>query len=280
MVTRCAGGAASGVRFSPPRHMKLISLNTWGGKYFEDLIDFIKAHLDADIFCFQEIYNTTSDVKAYKDIRANLLSEIKNILPNFNFFFFPTLLGNDDKAEKTDFDLSYGLATFVRKSIKIEYYQSYFIYKPKSLKEVDKEFSNIATPLQVTSFHLNEKKFLIFNFHGTPYPGPKKDTPKRINQSKSIKNILNYFAGEKILVGDFNLLPETESIKLLDNVMVNLIKKYKIERTRSRLSPFWGKEGFQKFADYTFVSKEVKVKSFEVPDVKISDHLPMILEFD
>ena len=34
------------------------------------------------------------------------------------------------------------------------------------------------------------------------------------------------------------------------------------------------------FADYTFVTSGIKVESFEVPDVPISDHLPMILKFN
>lgn len=259
--------------------MKLISLNTWGGKYFEDLISFIKKHQDADIFCLQEIFDTTSEIKTYKDLRANLLSEIKNILSDFNYFYFPSLFGYDNNVKRVNFNLSLGLAIFVKKTISVDYHQNYFIYKSKTSKQLQEDFSNQPIPLQVISFHSNGKKFLIFNFHGTPFPSPKTDTPMRINQSKYIKKILNFFYGAKILVGDFNLLPQTESIKLLDNVMQNLIKKYKIERTRSRLSPYWGKDDFQKFADFTFVSKNVKVKDFQVPDVKVSDHLPMILEF-
>ncbi|OGZ48935.1 MAG: hypothetical protein A3G60_01890 [Candidatus Ryanbacteria bacterium RIFCSPLOWO2_12_FULL_47_9c] len=38
--------------------MKLVSLNTWTGKIFEPLIEFITVHKDADIFCFQEIFRT------------------------------------------------------------------------------------------------------------------------------------------------------------------------------------------------------------------------------
>ena len=260
--------------------MKLISLNTWGGKYFDDLIVFIKKHKDTDIFCLQEIYDTKSDIKQYKTlIRANLLAEVKNILSDFNYYYFPTLFGYDDEAEKTDFDVSYGLAVFVSKSIKVDYRQNYFIYRTKSLRQIDKKFSNLATPLQVISFHLNNKKILIFNFHGTSFPADKLDTKNRLDQSKKIKEILNYFEGAKILVGDFNLLPQTKSIQMVEEHMRNLIREYHIERTRSRLSPFFGKVDFQKYADYTFVSKEIKVKSFTVPDVQVSDHLPMILEF-
>lgn len=59
----------------------------------------------------------------------------------------------------------------------------------------------------------------------------------------------------------------------------NLIKEFNIEKTRSKLSPYAGKSNFQKFADYIFVSEDVNVTRFEVPDLEISDHLPMILEF-
>ena len=41
-----------------------------------------------------------------------------------------------------------------------------------------------------------------------------------------------------------------------------------------------GPYGFQEFADYAFVSPEIVVTSFEVPDLPISDHLPMMLEID
>ncbi len=261
--------------------MKLISLNVWGGKLYQPLIEFIKTYsLDTDIFCFQEIFDTKSEIKSYKNIRANLLSEIKNILPNFNYFYFPTLFGLNDKCKKVDFNLSHGVAVFFKKTITVDYHQNYFISRPHSLKSIKEDFSDIAVPLQVVRLHADNHIFLVFNFHGTPFPAPKVDTKQRINQSKYVKKILNYFKGTKILVGDFNLFPDTESIKLLEENMINLIKEYKIDRTRSMLSPFWGKEDFQKYADYTFVSKDVKVKSFKVPDVNISDHLPMILEFN
>ena len=73
--------------------MKLISLNTWGGKVFDPLIKFIKSNSqDTDIFCLQEVYNTTANVKQYKNLlRANFLEELKNLLPNFRVFYFPTL---------------------------------------------------------------------------------------------------------------------------------------------------------------------------------------------
>ena len=262
--------------------MKLISLNTWGGKYFEPLINFIKQNSqDTDIFCFQEIYDTKSDVKQYKNIiRANLLKELKNILPTFQTFYFPILFGFDDEAEAVDFQLNHGPAIFIKKNIPLDSHKDYFIYKDQSLKSLKKDFSNLATPLQYIGLNLNGKKFSIFNFHGTPYPLTHKlDSPNRLAQAKKAKHIIDSKSGAKILVGDFNLFPQTRSLRILGEGMQNLIMKYHIERTRSNLNPFYGKPDFQKFADYTFVTSDVNVTSFQVPDVEISDHLPMILEF-
>ena len=38
-----------------------------------------------------------------------------------------------------------------------------------------------------------------------------------------------------------------------------------------------GKYGFQEFADYAFVSPGIRVVDFVVPDLPVSDHLPLIL---
>lgn len=261
--------------------MKLISLNTWGGKIFEPLINFLKDQSSiTDVFCLQEIFDTTSAVKQYNGIRANLLDEIKKVLTDFQVFYFKTLIGYDDETNRVVFNLTHGPAIFIKKNIQVNSHQNFFIYRPKSLKQLRPDSSNLATPLQYVSFYVSGKKFLIFNFHGTPFPQPKKDTNKRLEQSNKIKQIMESLQGSKILVGDFNLSKNTKSIKILEEDMKNLIKEFKIKKTRSNLSPFFEKSNFQKFADYTFVTPDIKVLNFQVLEAEISDHLPMILGFE
>jgi endonuclease/exonuclease/phosphatase family metal-dependent hydrolase len=73
-------------------------------------------------------------------------------------------------------------------------------------------------------------------------------------------------------------MPETESIKMLDNLGTNLIKEFKINNTRNEIS--WKKyHNRQSFADYIFVSPDIRVNKFEVPYNLVSDHLPLVLEF-
>jgi endonuclease/exonuclease/phosphatase family metal-dependent hydrolase len=81
-----------------------------------------------------------------------------------------------------------------------------------------------------------------------------------------------------VLIGDFNLLPETESVRLLEAGLSNLVIERAIPSTRSRLNPYYGTPQEQPHADYAFISPGLRVTGFEVPDVAISDHLPLILD--
>lgn len=61
--------------------MKLISLNTWGGKVYKPLMTFIKNRSqDMDIFCFQEVFNTASGLTEQTEFKLNLYYEIVKIL--------------------------------------------------------------------------------------------------------------------------------------------------------------------------------------------------------
>ena len=81
-----------------------------------------------------------------------------------------------------------------------------------------------------------------------------------------------------IIVGHVNLLPETDSIKILNNKLINLIDKYNIKSTRPIFDDGLDKGNI--VCDYIFVNNKVKINNFKVIDSKVSDHLPMILDFD
>lgn len=260
--------------------MKLVSLNTWGGKIYQPLISFISQHTkDTDIFCLQEVFDTKSAIKQYKDIRANLLDELTKILSDFRYFYSLEIKGFDSSPDPVDFDLSVGKTIFIKNNIKIGSTGEQLLYGNKTERSLKKDFSNLPITIQYINFTFNNKTYIVCNIHGTSFPGSKLDTSPRLKYSRKIRDFLKTQQGIKIVVGDFNLLPQTQSIKILEEDMRNLIKEFNIERTRSNLSPFYGEPDFQKYADYVFVSRDIKVTSFAVPQLQISDHLPMILEF-
>ena len=103
--------------------MKLISLNTWGGRAGMPLLkSFFEKYQDVDVFCLQEIWQTKDEslIEA-RDPRIviDLLEQIASLLPDFNFFFRPQYRG------------IYGLATFVRKNIQIEEEGELFVLPSK-----------------------------------------------------------------------------------------------------------------------------------------------------
>lgn len=261
----------------PSNTVKLISLNTWGGKIYKPLINFVKENSSStDIFCFQEIFNTTSNVKIRHERRMNLHDELSKILTNHQGYFSASLqnyiIFSRTENFKTDFNLGFGLSIFVKKDLKVDSNGDFFVYGDQDTFKPN-DLNTLPRNVQYLTF-TKGKKFTILNIHGIWLKGGKNDSPSRLEQSMKINEFLNKQKGEKILCGDFNLNMDTKSVKILEKDLINLIKEYNIQTTRNKLFP-----GNEKFADYTFVSKGIKVSNFAVPNIEISDHLPMILEF-
>lgn len=257
--------------------MKLISLNIWGGKKFKSLINFIKNHSkDTDIFCFQEVFDTNSNIKESAGFRLNIYNEISKILPNHHRYFASCIenyITGSFQPNFIDFNLSSGLAIFINKGLKVTSNGDFFIFKERGTFN-PKDLNSLPKNAQYLSFTKGSRIFTICNLHGIWQSNGKKDSPSRILQSNKVKKFLDKQKGEKILCGDLNLDINTQSIKILETNMSNLIKDYDISTTRSSLFP-----GSNQFTDYTFVSSDVNVINFQVPNIDISDHLPMILEF-
>lgn len=129
--------------------------------------------------------------------------------------------------------------------------------------------------MQYLILEKNKSKTLVVNIHGYWNPDTKSDTPQSWDQMNKIIKFLNSNKYEKIFCGDFNLNPNTKSMKLLERDMVNLIKKNNIKSTRSNHH-----KRKDKLADYILVSKKVNVINFKVLQEYVSDHLPLFLEFE
>lgn len=254
--------------------MKLISLNIWGGRVYEPLLKFVREQCaEIDVFCFQEVYRTSAQRIATETARANIYQELADILPDFVGYYTPT---EDNWAEEgpTDFPLEYGLAIFVKKSFTDTDFRDTFIHKHKGAPRSEIGFS-AARAMQILQVAADGKTYTICNLHGLHNGKGKTDSDERVAQSEKITEALERISGAKILCGDFNLEPHTKSIAVIESAgMRNLIKDYGVTSTRSNL---YKKE--VRFADYTFISAEVELKTFTVLNTEVSDHLPMLIEF-
>lgn len=253
--------------------MKIITLNTWGGRAGkEKLLAFFEKHKDTtDIFCLQELwsapYENLADRVAggqvidHRQIMVYGMQEISELLSEHISYFRPHFL--DD----------YGLAMFVKKDLVITEEGEEFVHKHKGYVP-DGDLGNHARNIQYVSLEVDGKSLTIINFHGLWNGKGKTDSDDRITQSKNILEFTKNITGDFVLCGDFNLLPETESMKMLESSgLKNLLKKYGITSTRTS---YYAKD--EKYADYILVTKEIEVRDFKVLPEEVSDHAALFLE--
>jgi len=259
--------------------MKLITLNVWGGKVFKPLMDFLeKYEKETDIFCFQEVlFGSKKNFTPFYKARINIFDEIEKRLPGFVALTYPA---PEDvtyfQSELLPDNTHPGQAIFVRKSLEVCDTGGFRGYPGKY--PVGVEFGGkITGSCQWASIKgEGSGEITIMNLHGLWQKDTHKaDTPARLSQSGILRNFLNSRKGKKILGGDFNLNPDGKSIKILEKNMINLIKKFGFTSTRSG---YYTNRG--KFADYILVSPDVAVNHFEVLQNEVSDHLPLLLEFN
>lgn len=260
--------------------MKLITLNIWGGQVYKPLLGFLEEnHNKIDIFCFQEVMKSSKSIFS-NGAKTDIFEDLKKVLPNYNCYLAVPILRDFDLKQKVDFDLQFGQAIFVKKGIKVVSEETIFVYgndEPVAwweIKRLTKKYLDVPRNMQYIIIQDGKKKLLIGNLHGFWMPRSKSDSPQRIKQSKIIKKIFDPFEGPKILCGDFNLIHGTKSMSMLEEDMENLITRYGLKSTRSKLH-----KRSQKFADYILVSKNVGVDKFEAMDEIVSDHLPLYLDF-
>lgn len=253
--------------------MKLITLNTWGGKLYDPLVHFIKkAGKDVDIICLQEVLERKSDNKnriiseeGWEEAVLDLYDKIKENLKGFN-----------SNISKPYTSFGERLAIFTSKSIKLVDHGELILIRQKNMINNAGERIRIGSTLQWISFSYNKKYFTIANVHGF-WNKNKDDSPERLKQSKRILDFLKSKKGAKILCGDFNLNPNTKSVKMLETYFKNLIRTYDITSTRSK---HYASATGTRFADYIFASPEVKISDFKVLKDEVSDHLPILLGFE
>jgi len=242
--------------------MKLITLNIWGGHIREPLHQFISSRNEVDIFCLQEVYHHAKEMisEEKRQVSLNIFSELQELLPNHLGYFRPAV--ND----------IYGIGMFIHKKIPVMDEGSHLIHHNPVYSGKGPSHSRI---LQWAQCGIDDDIYTIINVHGLWNGMGKTDTDERLAQSERIRQFMDRIASRKILCGDFNLKPDTSSLKILAQGMKNLVEEYQVTSTRTSLYP-----KLERFADYVFTSPEIKVNQFAVLKDEVSDHSPLLLDFD
>lgn len=246
---------------------KLVNLNTWlGGELFDSLLNFLRKE-NADILTLQEAHNG-SDLKLPKNERT--IKVLKEELEYKYSFFSPFHL-----AESTEGKVDRGNAILsrfpIRHTCSVYYYRSYGSYS-----EEPKNWPLFPRALQHALIQINNKSINVFNAHGV-WGMDGKDNKRRLKMSEVI---LSQIKGKEniILSGDFNVEPNTKTIRNLERYLDNVFKN-ELKTTfnmKRKTNPVFGNI----VVDMVFVSKNIEAVDHFCPQVDVSDHLPLVCIFN
>lgn len=258
--------------------MKLLNMNVCIKlDNIKDIIELISKD-EYDIITLQEVMRKIEDSAFDRYNKSNLIKS--NLDYNYSFFGPLWIANHHEKNNVISKDFG-GLVEQgneilskypIIQSENIFYYKNYSDFTDVTkFRQEDhpRAFENII-------LNVNSKKLQIINVHGI-WNKDKTGDERTIKQSEII---LSYVRNDIpcIITGDFNLLPNTKSIQKINQKMTNLIEKYNIHSTRPTFDDGLDKGNI--VCDYIFVNDKVKINSFKVIESNVSDHFPLVLDFD
>ncbi|MEO8582088.1 MAG: endonuclease/exonuclease/phosphatase family protein [Patescibacteria group bacterium] len=244
---------------------KIVCINLFeGGLFWENIEKFLLKE-DPAILCLQEVVNGDSK----QPLSFQSIARLRNLFPEYYYYFSPELLevwpqGNGDA----------GNAIFSRFPI-IEQ-KTVFLHKKykRIVRAKDgKDFSHYPKNLQHIVVEIDRRKLHVLNLHGI-WGLSGADTPERLKMSKII---LEELKGNSpaVLMGDFNLKPNTQTIQNIEKEMTNIFKD-ELKTTfnmKHKTNPGYATA----VVDMFFASPTVKVVSKACSDDDVSDHKPLVV---
>lgn len=243
--------------------MKILQLNAWAGRLFDQVLDLIK-EVDPDVICLQEIIDFKGPhggdagfFLTVEDIKAKLGYKYSHTSPNYTFKLMEGRAGFGNSII-SKYTLQNTKTIFTKSDHKTEF-------------DFNTDYYNIRN-LQSATVTVNDETYTVFNHHGYHVPGHKNGNDETMLQVGLILDEIDKAQTKIILCGDFNLAPHSESIGLISAKLRNLSSEYKLTTTRNMFT------AKTEVCDYIFVSKDVQVESFECSDALASDHAALIVE--
>jgi len=264
--------------------MKLLSLNVaLFEKNNEKLARFILTQ-KPDILSLQEVTRRV-DLSAGRDFISMNSIDVASSQLVHSFFAPIWILSKFEKLdfhgkEKFTFDMKgkVEFGNYLRSRYPIVKGQNVFVQNHLSLVTDWSAWpEEDYRAVQVSDLDIEGKKVRILNYHGI-WSKDKLGNAATKKACDLIKQYVMEVEYPSIITGDFNLFPDTESIKVFSPELLNLVDTHEIKTTRPASNELSGEA--RNVVDYIFVTKGVKVTKFEVLDLDVSDHLPLVLEFD
>lgn len=245
--------------------LKFLTYNLWYSKNWKAEIRFLQKQ-NADIFTLQEV---TKNLPKFGLDNTDVFNELKRSFPNYQGFFAPITRKIENGKE-----ISFGNAIFSRYPIVSS--QAYYFLKPLGWTD---DYENQSRNLAEAVIRISNRLLYVFTTHLTYSPG-FIDTVNKVKEAKKIVDIIE----DKtpfILAGDFNSHPSTKVIETISRIVPYLDKKE--NKSTWTKQPFSYKDFSENELrwklDYVFASRELSCINYQLENISLSDHLPIIVDF-
>ena len=248
--------------------VKFIQINIYKGQYLDALISFLK--------------DQNPDIIAMQEVTAGELNLCDKNLDLFEYFKKELdWKGVIDKVMKpVDSPESFlGNAVFSKyqiidsETLVLKTFDEFTLAKFHDFKN----FTNFPRNLLSAECVLDGQKIKVISWHAA-WTAPPTDTKETLRQAKLVADYLANSKDPFILGCDMNAVPQGKTAGLINQSAVNLMMNSGVLQTIHPKVHKIAPRGF--LIDYIFTSSHFKLTKLEVPEVTISDHLPVIAELE
>lgn len=249
--------------------LKIVCLNLWrGGKLFDPMVDFLRAE-DADLVLLQEVYDGS---KLLLDRRFRSLMTLRETL---DYPFYSSAPSWTEDREEGKIPL--GLAILSKLPIQATDVTFFYSEYRDDCKDTPEFWPIYPRNLQHAELLSPVGILNIYNFHGVwDLDGDNFSTDRQ----KMSRAILKAIEGKQnvILAGDTNAKTTNPALRAIET---HLTSVFGDTRTTSFNMRQKDNPGYTTaVVDHMYISPTIEVVSATMPDVDISDHLPLVVELN
>jgi endonuclease/exonuclease/phosphatase family metal-dependent hydrolase len=173
------------------------------------------------------------------------------------------------------------VAMFVRHGLTVREYGARTILWPDDIQESG---SFIISPRKMQYAVVgtgNGPSLTVANYHGMWRSTGKRDTPERIEEMKTLAAEMKTLGRPLVLMGDFNLDPDTRAIAgLMRSAKLRTYMPAIEGGTRTPLFRHWGDSAYSSFADFAFWTKDLVDTQLTILADVASDHAPLLVHLE
>ena len=246
--------------------LKIVSLNLWhGGRLFQEALEFLRDQ-DADIIALQEVHDGHGLNLADRHRSMQVLREELDY--TYDDFAQAFILSQPEGK------IPFGSAILSKFPLKQSSVDFFVEATRPYYQDVPKQWPILPRLLQGTKITVPRHEVNFFNIQGVWDLAGDHDSPARHRMADTI---LKATAGKPnvIVAGDTNAKPTNPAMRRLEGPLKSVFGD-ELKTTfnmRRKDNPGYATAA----VDLMYVSSNVKVVSKDVPDVDVSDHLPLVV---